>query len=224
MSGLIITLASFALISLVAMSSALVLTSCRLNLGLLPERFDTCPDPVRETALSAAEMVARENRAIETQILQLERRLAAKTCVARDVDPILPEPEIDTRAWNSRDIGALAGCWDLESVFTTVDQATGQELPFDTWNICFDSAGNGRETMRAPNGTVCSGSITGAFSDAGELNLNQPGNLQCSDGTFIFRLASACVLQEDNRVQCRVHQPETQRSTTIDFRRAERRD
>ena len=76
--------------------------------------------------------------------------------------------------------------------------------------------------MRAENGGTCSGSVRGSFNADGSLSIEEPGNLQCSDGEFIYRLSSRCQLKGDGTAACVVTQPEVGKSATINFRRAVR--
>lgn len=207
-----------ALLGVVLAAARLLLPACGISTGGITGWLFHCPDPVVVARKERIESLAFANRALLARVASAERRLALRQCTMQE--RATPPPVIDTDAWEERDIGLLEGCWALDSRFSTRDRETGQQTRYTTWEMCFDDAGNGTEEMRADNGNICRGPVRGTFDGAGRLFIEEPDDLQCSDGGFIYRLQSRCTLRADGTASCAVTQPEPGSSTTVDFRRA----
>lgn len=209
---------------------ALLLPSCGVLNSVAGTWIDWCPENTRnenETRLAA---ISERNSQLLESILEKEREIALLQCL-REPEvaevPELPrqtEPEIDRDGWMNREIASLEGCWNLESKFSTTDRRTGLTSRYTSWRMCFDANGVGREEMRAENGSTCSGPVQGRFGADGALEIEQPSNLQCSDGGFIYRLSSRCELDAGSGARCLITQPELGRSTNVEFGRALRNE
>lgn len=206
------------LLGLVLVSARLLLPACGVLPGGAGSWLFDCPATADVSARDRIDTINRENDDLEQSILVLERQVALRQCIAEDVAPEVRP--IDREAWVGRDIGLLEGCWALDSRFTTRNQQTGVQSRYSVWEMCFDGSGVGVEEMQADNGNTCRGPISGQFADDGRLVLEQPGNLQCSDGGFIYRMISRCTLNSDGTASCAVMQPEPGSSSNVAFRRA----
>lgn len=227
MRGILAFTGAGLLIALVMWSAAALLPACGAANRIALPWLDWCPvnrQAQLETRLAA---LSAANRDLQQAIAQRERELALKQCSTPPQTAALPAPapqppRIDRRDWDNRQIGLLEGCWELESRFVTTNRETGQQSRYNEWVMCFDASGRGREDMFADNGNSCSGPVQGHFNGDGHLVIEQPGDLPCSDGGFIYRLRSTCQLQDNGTASCAVEQPEVGGATTVDFRRAQR--
>ena len=80
---------------------------------------------------------------------------------------------------------------------------------------------NGTEVMRANDGTRCEGRLSGRIA-GGRLDMREPGNLKCSNGSEIFRRDITCSLNAAGLARCTTIQPETNGRGTATLRRARR--
>lgn len=205
-------------VGLVLWAASALLPACGVGSRVAGTWADWCPVDSSGIAEQQIAALADQNRALEQLILQRERELAAKQCEI----PKQSAQRIDRQDWDSGRIGLLEGCWDLDSRFVTNNRSTGEQSRYTVWTMCFDASGQGREEMRADNGNSCSGTVQGSFGADGALRIEEPGNLQCSDGGFVYRLSSRCTLKEDGNASCVVSQPEVGGRTTVEFRRSAR--
>lgn len=114
----------------------------------------------------------------------------------------------------------MEGCWQLSSDYAVQEINTGEITRFKYWKICFDSDGNGTQTMRSTNGAICKGRLTGRMPGNGKLTMREPGNLQCDNGSSIYRRNITCTLDNKGNAQCDTYQPETKGSSAATLRRA----
>lgn len=220
------------LIALILWAAATVLPACGGGGRIAWTWSEWCPVNSNLNADNEIDALTDANRLLERSILQRERELAQLQCTPKVVAqaplpaPVPPQQtlpeEIDPQDWNSRRIGLLEGCWELESKFVTTNRETGERSLYQEWSMCFDRNGSGREEMRANNGNTCRGPIEGRFDPNGALVIEEPENLQCSDGGFIYRLRSQCRLNKNGTANCVVTQPEGGGTTTVEFRRSAR--
>lgn len=215
------------LIAIVAWSAAALVPACGAGNRIAGTWFDWCPvNKAKQTETQLATLEG-QNRVLLNQILQRERELALIQCEPAPQQAALPAPapppeKIDRQDWESGRIGLLDGCWELDSEFVTTNTTTGAETKYDQWIMCFDESGAGREEMRASNGNSCQGPVTGSFDGSGALIIEEPGDLTCSDGGFIYRLRSSCELNDGGTANCVVTQPEVGSSAIVEFRRSTR--
>ncbi len=230
MRAVLTILGAMFLVAATTVLSALLLPACGVLKTVAPTWVDWCPANTQAAVETRLAALTAETVDLERRIAARERELALMQCrrkpppvVAEADEPVIETPPpIDQDAWEERDISSLEGCWELDSKFSTTNRQTGQSSQYSTWRMCFDGLGNGREEMLAENGGSCKGSVLGRFDAKGSLMIEEPGNLQCSDGGFIYRLSSRCELIGDGTANCVVTQPESGRSTTVNFRRAAR--
>ncbi|MEM6310359.1 MAG: hypothetical protein AAF754_09935 [Pseudomonadota bacterium] len=220
---------SVVLVGVVTWAAASLIPACGANNRIASTWVDWCPVNKAQEKDDRLTALTQSNRDLADRIFQTERELALMQCVpeppqqsAQLTPPPIAPPRIDEEDWNDQDIGLLDGCWDLDSRFVTTNRQTGAQTRYNRWTMCFDGNGNGRETMQADNGNNCSGPVRGAFDGAGKLVIEEPGNLQCSDGGYIYRLRSSCTLNPNGTASCVVTQPEVGSSTTVEFRRSAR--
>lgn len=216
------------LVAIVAWSAAALVPACGAGDRVAATWFDWCPVNKAEQTEAQLAVLEGQNKILLDRILQRERELALIQCQPEEPQQAaLPEPaplpeKIDRGDWEGRRIGLLEGCWELDSSFVTTNRTTGVETTYNQWIMCFDANGVGREEMRAANGNSCEGPVTGAFDGSGALIIEEPGDLACSDGGYIYRLSSSCELNEAGTANCVVTQPEVGSSATVEFRRSTR--
>ena len=215
------------IVAFVAWSAAALVPACGVGGRVAGTWIDWCPFNKVAEADDKLAALHNQNRALKDSILRHERELALLNCAPesqqRDSSAELtPQPEaIDREDWEDRRIGLLEGCWELDSLFETTDQ-TGATTRYNQWTMCFDADGAGHEEMRADNGASCSGFVQGFFDSDGTLIIEEPDNLPCSDGGYIYRLVSNCKLNEHGTANCTVTQPEVGSSGNVEFRRSAR--
>lgn len=228
MRGFFAYVGAVVLVAVVAWMGAALLPVCGIGGRIAYTWQDWCPIDRRSETETRLAALSDARRQLEIDILQRERELALMQCEPKPrVQAELPEKneppaEIDREDWNDRRIGLLDGCWELDSRFVTTNRQTGEESRYNSWTMCFGANGAGREEMRASNGNTCSGPVTGRFDSGGALVIEEPADLQCSDGGYIYRLISRCQANDDGTATCVVTQPEVGGSTTVKFRRSAR--
>lgn len=214
------------LTALAAWAALALLPACGAAGRVAPSWLGWCPENRQNQTEARLAALSSANDDLQRRILQRERELARKDCrpgraaAAPQRRAVLPPP-IDRQDWDNRQIGLLEGCWELDSRFVTTNRDTGAQSRYSEWIMCFDASGRGREDMFADNGNSCSGPVQGHFNADGHLVIEQPGDLPCSDGGYIYRLRSSCRLKDNGTASCAVEQPEVGGSTTVDFRRAQ---
>ncbi|MGC9420560.1 MAG: hypothetical protein ACP5EN_16475 [Rhodovulum sp.] len=215
------------LLGFVGAAAYAALAACRIDLPVLSGlvqghcRSDAALDNDRQLALLRASNAAllREIREVENEIakLQCEAVYEAPPPPEPPVPPVVENeaPVINEEAWKSGDLRVLDGCWELDSDFQTRNIQTGRITHYTRWEMCFDRNGNGRETMTATDGTTCKGAVFGKFLDVAgprgqqRLEVREPGNLQCSNGSYIHQRIITCELVGDGTALCSNFQPET---------------
>lgn len=223
----VISVLALLLVLAVLAAGWLLLGACGLRLPMIGTVTGGCtPQAVLERRADLA-LAQAANVDLAAQIAGLERELALLPCVADPPPPPPPPPEPETPsglapdAFDEGDISVMEGCWELSSRYDVRDIRTGQVTRFRYWQICFDAQGNGREVMRATDGTRCRGQLSGQLS-GGRLTMREPGNLQCDSGAEIFRRDITCGLDASGTANCDTFQPEINGRGRATLRRAER--
>jgi len=207
-SGGIAILAGLSLAGFLALAARLLLPACAVIAPVFPVPFGFCPAPASPPG-GALDTLGAEHRDLVAELRRLSRELNAKACAP--VTQAVPEasPVPDRAAWNRGDISAMQGCWSLDSDFSVQDKTSGRIVPQQDWQVCFDASGKGHQVMKSKTGTTCEGEVTGAFDRPGELVMDEPGNLMCDDGSYIYRRHTVCTLDERDYATCEGVQPET---------------
>lgn len=223
-------LAASALLALsVAVVGYLVLQACAVALPFGLQWRGFCHSPAAPAAEAELATLMERNGRLRQDIALAERELGLAQCEIVRPPLVFPLPadlpraeseEIDAEAWQSGDVSLLEGCWALNSNYQVTNVQTGIVSTFNEWTMCFDAQGSGNQTMTATNGTTCSGAVNGSFVASGRLAIAEPGNLACSDNTFIYQRDLACALSSDGLASCEVVQPELNRRSTVQLRRA----
>ncbi len=224
MRPLLIAFLGLLLIISASVAAFALLPACGARLPFLG---GNCPAPEVIAAEERLSALGAEREDLIRRVSALEREVGVLDCVAATDEPpatasVPPatEPAIDAEAWNSRDLSLLEGCWALDSTFQTVNTQTGVTSRYTTWRMCFGANGTGREEMTSDTGVTCAGSVAASFDAGGGLVIEEPGNLMCGDGAFIYRMVSRCGLNPDGTAACRIEQPEINRAGSVTFRRA----
>lgn len=214
-SILLTVIATFLLGLLIFGAARLILPACGTVLGWFNVSLNFCPVGI---AL-ADETVARE-RDLQADLLariaRLEAAFSDVECIPQQatVVPDSDQPDFadnsdDQRRFDEGDVSVLNGCWQLQQSLRFTHRDTGAETNFNQWQMCFDAQGNGSQIMRSTDGrVVCEGDVPGDFNGSGSLIITEPGNLQCSDGTFIYRRDITCDIDENGFLACQARQPE----------------
>lgn len=226
---LVISVLALMLVLAVLVSGWLLLGACGVRLPLIGTLPGGCTPQAVLDRRDRLDRAQAANVDLAAQIAGLERELALMHCVADPPPPPPPppppEPEtpsgLDPDAFDDGDIAVMEGCWELSSRYNVRDIRTGKITSFRHWQICFDARGNGREVMRATDGTRCQGQLRGQLS-GGRLSMREPGNLQCDNGSEIFRRDITCGLDARGNANCDTFQPEINGRGSATLRRAGR--
>ena len=212
---------------LLACAFWLLLDACGLRLLRGSPLLTFCPAPAaapgNEPALAAE---SARQRALEGEIERLELALLrAPECAPAPQTPPAqaeaapPEPEaIPEDAWQERDISFLEGCWELDTDYQVQHVQTGAISRAQSWQVCFDAAGAGRQTLVFDDGTHCTGPMLGSFAEQGDLQLQDEGNLRCDNNTYIYERLLTCERADPATAQCDSFQPETGGRDDVIFR------
>ena len=197
-----------------------------------------CPGPPVTSGLDPAlgAEIARQH-ALEAEIGRLQLALlgapACRPPVQAEVTPAPPPPTpapapkpapppkpeaIPEDAWKKHDVSFLKGCWNLDSQYQTRDARTGQVRQVKTWEVCFDGAGQGRQTLTFDDGKTCTGPMLGKFDDQDQLLLQDTGNLPCEGSFYIYERHITCERVDPAHAQCNSFQPETGGRADVTFR------
>ena len=218
-----------ALLAVLAVTAALLLPSCAVELPFGGLRIGSCPGTVAPDPL-AEDQVA--SAALRAEIRALEARLSGLACPASPPEPVAepdpapePEPEppptLDKDMIDKADLGDLRGCWALDSPYRTQNRATGEITDFSEWTVCFDAAGNGTETMQGSNGIRCEGPVSGSFIPGQALVIEEAANLPCSNDMEILQRRVTCRVDGAERASCSSFQPESGSSADVIMRRTQ---
>lgn len=93
-------------------------------------------------------------------------------------------------------LGFLEGNWKAGDGL--VDKRTKQ--PVDL-SFKFGKDGAGELTLRRPDGTTCSGAVTGRMED-GKLGIQGSGSVPCSNGSSYGPPKIECVKESGGQTQC----------------------
>ena len=130
-----------------------------------------------------------------------------------------PKPDpIPQGAWKKHDISFLKGCWNLDSQYQTRDAQTGQIRQVKTWEVCFDGAGHGQQTLAFDDGKSCKGPMLGSFDDQDQLLLQDTGNLPCEGSFYIYERHITCARVDPEHAKCNSFQSETGGRADVTFR------
>lgn len=208
------------LLTVVFLAVAVVLlTACgvKLPFGLGEIGLCTGDHLVADRQLTIA--FERQN-VLRRHVADLEAALYAQTCEDVSGEAGASVPEIDVEAWEDRDVGLLEGCWMLDSDYRLADVDTGAISKVDAWEMCFDSDGNGSQTLKFDDGTQCrSSQVTAAFDDDGNLVMSDNTNVSCEDKWFIYERTMICVLDAARSASCVSSQEETGSRTPVRLHR-----
>ena len=214
----------------------IILGACGIVVpGLGRPLVEFCPAPPAVAATGPAELDRERlrERALQERLDRLQLTLAAAPAcpvpppaadpppVAEVTPPEVPPAEaapseglpaevalIPEQEWEDRDVTLLEGCWTLISGIEITDVATDQLYGVRDWQICFDEAGNGRQTIVFEDGTTCDGAMTAQFLDNGNLRFEDDADIICTGGFRIFRIINECERLDDGTARCSGRQPD----------------
>lgn len=214
--AILIAPGALGLAALVFLAGYLLLQACAVPLPFVRNYVSACPTPVEIATADALEVSMAGGLNLQRRIFELERELAAKQCIKAPPDPNAP---MTPEGWDNRDLAMLFGCWDLDTTYRTRDVDSGEIRTYSEWQMCFDAAGNGTQTMRSNDGILCEGTVRAEFAQSG-LSLVEPGNLACDNGGYIHQRQIICVPADTGGASCDTLQPETNGKATVAFGRA----
>ena len=198
-------------------AGALILPTCGLRLPFGLGVLNECPVVVQVPSPSGGE-AARS--ALLSEITALERRLSGLACPAPPPRAETPPPPLDEAMIDQADLGALQGCWMLDSEYRVQNRETGAITEYSEWTVCFDANGQGRETMRGSDGSTCEGAVSGSFIPGEALVIDEGDDLPCSNNVAILKRRVTCRLDENQRAVCNSFQPESGSNAEVIMRRA----
>ena len=181
--------------------------------------IDACPSSL------ASEIRAETDRqaALDDRVAMLERDLARTGRACPQPVPLQPPPELnaqleppepdpdalDAEKWEDKDISVLEGCWGLSSDYQLEDRTTGEIVSVQSWEMCFDSQGNGDQQIVMSDGADCTADTLASFVEDGRLQISDLGDVQCTGGVYIYRRIMHCELEPNGEAACITEQPET---------------
>lgn len=203
------------LLGLVGFVAFLILGACGVLSPLSTLGIPGCPAVVADVRDPRLEPALGRQAVLESQVSDLETRLARLECPPPHPPPPEPEPEpepepqvgMDAEQWEEQDIQMLEGCWQLDSHYQTQDVQTGAVSTVASWNMCFDADGVGSQTLQFDSGTTCRSETTARFNTAGQLEITDESNVNCSDQSYIYQRVMTCDLQPDGTASCQSRQP-----------------
>ena len=201
-----------------------ILPACAVRTLFHPTGWGVCP-AIGDTALdSDTEKLRREQARLNALLRDAKRKIADLSCVpinaSAEVQPVPPvvetitEEGVDLTKWQQAEVDLLDGCWDLVGDrYEMSDINTGEITVYSDWQMCFDSDGNGRQTLTSNDGkSECGGEITAEFLTGGNLQISDVGNVPCKDygveGGYIFARVVKCAVSDSGRAECDGWQPE----------------
>ena len=130
-----------------------------------------------------------------------------------------PVPDIPEEAWEDRDTDFLEGCWTLISDYATQDITTGEVFSVASWEMCFDSEGNGQQSLVYENGVTCEGDVEAAFTEDGRLQVPDLDDVSCDNNSRILQRMMVCDRRPDGTAYCVTRTLRTGAGSEVIFRR-----
>lgn len=182
-------------------------------------------NPTQLAALATLRREMDEGNSLRTLLAQLmeergQRQLQCPipkpapppTVVQKAPPPKLPG--LTQTLWDKRDLSVLKGCWKLHNNITLTNDKTKQTTNIQSWQMCFDNAGTGMQTILDADGTSCTGPLEAHFDD-NTLVIAEPqrctGSLTLDHGSTSCQRVSAdeadCDRAEDEGPGAGVHTP-----------------
>ncbi|MEL6980370.1 MAG: hypothetical protein AAGM38_17075 [Pseudomonadota bacterium] len=153
---------------------------------------DFCPEPARP-AVSDRLRVAQESRSeLKIEIAALERRLALIRCE----QPVRTQPPPER---------ASETCWRIDSDYAVRDERSSREIPVESWEVCVDDEGRGRQRLVFEGGVSCAGEAQVEVSST-TVAINDVGDVACDNGFRISERRTTCRIGSDGRAICRQSQ------------------
>lgn len=147
---------------------------------------------VRLDSARDREMALRDEAA-RLRLALAQRRLEGCTAPRGDTGD-LTIPDDSARR---RDVGFMAGCW---SAFTDLtDRSTGKPI---TARYCFAADGEGMTRIEGADGLLCEGKANAGFLADGRLEVVEPGDIACPDGSSFYRSRIVCRAGADGLADC----------------------
>jgi len=193
-----------------------VLPVCGLRFGTFGT-LQFCPPPASGGPSPALAREAERRAVLKDRVRGLERRLAALgACPPPEPEPAPPAPEpappepepggLDPERWRERDTALLEGCWSLSSDYSLQNVTTGAITQVDSWEMCFDTEGQGEQRFQLSDGDMCQAAVTAEFREDGRLRINDHDDIQCTS-SLIYRRITDCTLQPNGEAACTSRQP-----------------
>ena len=133
--------------------------------------------------------------------------------------PAPPVPDIPEEAWEEQETDFLEGCWTLISDYATQDINTGEIFTVESWQMCFDAAGNGQQTLIYDNGVTCQGDVEAEFTEDGRLQVPDLDDVRCDDNSRILQRMMVCDRRPDGTAYCVARTLRTGAGSEVVFRR-----
>lgn len=193
-----------------------------LLLALLGHRL--LPEPACAVAPGQLDLLAEQNRAIDrgnelrTLLATLDdeigRRQLACPIPQRAARPA-PERRADLpqEQWDRHDVSMLNGCWHSTTQMHLQRESDGLVHNVEEWKLCFDSHGQGQQTIRWTGGGGCQGPLRASFSDANLLRIEQPARCVGPEEN-VYRGVFECRRTSNSDAICELKQTEGNRVGT----------
>jgi len=202
-----------------------VLPVCGLRFGTFGT-LQFCPASASGDPSPALAQEAERRAVLKDRVRVLERRLAALGACPPPApepepepapEPAPPEPEpggLDPERWRERDTALLEGCWSLSSDYSLQNVTTGAITQVDSWEMCFDTEGQGEQRFQLSDGDMCQAAVTAEFREDGRLRINDNDDIQCTRSS-IYRRITDCTLQPNGEAACISRQPELSSASNV---------
>ena len=168
-------------------------------------------DPSGIDLLREARDAAARKDALVGELARLEeergrRRIACaipqvpqKPSVLADAPPPAKPVDLPKEKWDRADLSMLEGCWRNTTDLTTRAIETEERNAVQSWEMCFDKAGSGRQTMRWTDGLQCEGPLQARF-EGGKMQIAEPE--RCDGKRRLFPAKHECTRISDNEANC----------------------
>jgi len=119
--------------------------------------------------------------------------------------PPAPPPALPRERWDHRDIGLMAGCWDMISGMRITNVDTHAVSGVRSWSLCFDQGGNGHQSVVLEGDVRCESDIRAAFRGDGKMSITDLGTFGCDNRTKIMAKENLCARVSNDQADCVGH-------------------
>jgi hypothetical protein len=165
-------------------------------------------NPAQLAALATLRREMDQGNSLRTLLAQLmeERGQRQLQCpIPKPPPPVVQKapppqlPGLTQTLWDKRDLSVLKGCWKLHNAMTLTNDKTKKTTNIQSWQMCFDNAGNGMQTILDSDGTSCNGPLSAHFNNS-TLVITEPQ--RCTGGLTLDDGSTSCQRVSANEADC----------------------